>query len=67
MFLKISQISVETPTLQALRPATNFIKKRLQHEIFLIKFLKTPFSEERLWRLLFKIRNSNNQSISDIS
>ena len=41
----------------------NFIKKRLQHRCFPVKFvksLKTPFSTVHLGQLLFKISNSNN-------
>ena len=39
---------------------SDFFKKRLQHKYFPVKFLRTRFSTEQLWWLLFKIRNSNN-------
>ena len=62
LFLKISvlqilQISVENTCVAG--PQTyNFIKKKLQHKHFPVKFLRTPFSTEQLWWLLLKIKNS---------
>ena len=70
-FLKVSVLknfanfSEEKPALQAPRLAT-FLKKRLQHKYFPVKFLRTLFSTEQLRWLLFKIRNSNNL-VKDIS
>ena len=65
MFLKILQISVESTCVADLR-ACNFIQKRLQQNCFPVKFLRTSFSTEQLWWLLFKIRNGNNLFI-DVS
>ena len=47
----------------------NFIKKRLQHKCFTVKFSRTPFSTEQFWWLLFKISSSNNlfKAVSAIS
>ena len=43
------------------RPATcNFIKKRLQHKCFPVKFLRAHFCTEQLLWLLFKISNIDN-------
>ena len=50
--------------------ACNFIKKRLKHRCFPVKFLRTLFSTEQLRWLLFMISNSNNsfqRCFSDIS
>ena len=64
-FLKISVLknfanfSGKKPALQVLRPA-NFLKNRLQPKYFPVKSLRTLFSTEQLWWLLFKIRSSNN-------
>ena len=62
MFLKISQVSQETPVLESLfnkvagLNACNFVKNRLQHRCFAMKFVKfliTPFLTEHLrWLLL---------------
>ena len=47
-----------------------FIKKRLPHKCFPVKFLETPISTEQLQWLLFKIGDSNRsvqRCFSDIS
>ena len=69
VFLKNSQILVENTCVGGPH-ACNFIKKRLQHKCFPVKFLRTLFSLEQLRWLLFKIRNSSKsvkRCFSDIS
>ena len=69
MFLTNLQISVEN-TCVGDRQACNFIKKKLQHKCFPVKFLGKPFSTEQLRWLLFKIRNCNKsvqRCFSDLS
>ena len=52
------------------RVLKDFANFRLQHKRFPLTFLRTPFSTEQLWWLLFKISNSNKsvqRCFSDIS
>ena len=58
VFLKISQISVENICVGL--KACNYIKKRLQHRCFPVKFpkfLRTPFFTEQLRWLLLSLHN----------
>ena len=64
MFLKISQISLETPVLESLFNKVvglltyNFVKKRLQHRCFPVKFekfLRTPILKN-VWNMLFLLQ-----------
>ena len=68
LFLKINSLKIFA-NFSGEPQACNFIKKRIQHKCFPVKFLRTPFSTEQMRSLLFKIRNSNNlfQDISAIS
>ena len=63
MFLKVLQV-LEKNTYVADPQVCNFIKKRLQHKCFPVKFLRTPFSTEQHRWLLFKISNSSNSNKS---
>ena len=60
MFLKILQISMENTCVGGPH-ACNFIKKRLQHKYFPLKFLRIIFSTEQLRWMHFKIRKSKGK------
>ena len=62
----------KTPVLESLftkaagPQACNFVKKRIEHRCFTVKFakfLRASFFTEHPWWLLFRINNSNNPAI----